>query len=80
MLRISTTSAESEFDESFGAKESDWSKLIQSAADLKINLVGVSFHIGQNCDQFPIAIAQVGKCQFFRNLKKFGLQNFGQNP
>ena len=62
MLRIATDESDSEFDQTFGASEADWPKLIQSARDLNLNLIGVTFHIGQkyrHLDQFPLAIAQV---------------------
>lgn len=64
MLRINTWESDCEFEESFGAVQSDWSDLIDSCRDLELDLIGVSFHIGktsQNLDQFPLAIAQASE-------------------
>lgn len=63
MLRISpdASGSSSEFDESFGAQRADWSRLIDCARDLSLNLVGVSFHIGGVCDdlhQFQHSISE----------------------
>lgn len=52
VLRIATddsAAAHSRLSVKFGARESEWANLIKVAKDLKLRLIGVSFHVGSGC-------------------------------
>lgn len=51
VLRITTDDAKSalSFSSKFGAPRHHWRSILEAAKDLKLNLVGVSFHVGSGC-------------------------------
>ncbi|ELT89637.1 hypothetical protein CAPTEDRAFT_167430 [Capitella teleta] len=60
ILPPNSTKAQSELGMKFGAHPKDVPKLLKTAKDLGLNVVGVSFHVGSGCydpTAFPAAVA-----------------------
>jgi len=77
VLRIATDDSHSQcrFSTKFGAAMEDVPSILEAAAGLKLNIVGVSYHVGSGCgDPRSHAVAATDALAVFHMGKQFGFK------
>lgn len=75
IIRIAVDDSKSvcRFNSKFGAPEAEWDALLRTCADLSLNLVGFSFHVGSGCgDLKPFADAVSSAKDAFNLARTYG--------
>jgi len=79
VVRIAVDDSKSvcRFNSKFGAPEHEWDLLLRTCAELKLNLVGFSFHVGSGCgDLKPFADAVASAHDAFTAAKAYGFEPY----
>ena len=72
VLRITTDDSKSEcrFSCKFGASMEEIDEILRTAKSLKLNVVGVSFHVGSNCHSAEVYYQTINDCKKVFDLAK----------
>jgi len=79
IIRIAVDDSKSlcRFNSKFGAPPQEWDLLLRTSADLGLNLVGFSFHVGSGCgDLKPFADAVASAKDAFSAAKAYGFSPY----